>query len=404
MSARNPSEIRDEVISEACAWFVELNEYPLSPSIREAFDRWLRRSPEHVHAYLQASASWEEGTPHPQLPVESIGELVALAKTDSNIVRLSCPRDLPLTIREENSANEPGGPSRTTTAETREFYQKRQGRCRLAMAASIVLIVAAGVVLWHHYLQGVYSTGIGEQYTVTLGDGSTVELNARSRVRIRYAPRERHVDLLEGQALFRVAKDTSRPFIVQSQDAQVRAVGTQFDVYRKGSGTIVTVVEGRVAVTPAQPQARSSQRASNTKEKSSWQPGASRVNSAHVAVAGGENLIAASKVLVDAGERLTIERGGATATPLLPQPANIEAATAWTQHRLIFKGAPLSEVAAEFNRYGRKSLIITDPTIAATRVSGSFSWSDPAALLSFLREVGAYDVRETSSVIEVSRK
>jgi len=71
---------------------------------------------------------------------------------------------------------------------------------------------------------------------------------------------------------------------------------------------------------------------------------------------------------------------------------------------LIFKGAPLSEVVSEFNRYSERRMIITDPEIGATRISGSFSSSDPADLLRFLREVGAYEVHETSSVISISRR
>src|SRR5690606_26847429 len=89
----------------------------------------------------------------------------------------------------------------------------------------------------------------GEQRTVTLADGSVIELNARSRIKVRYADRERAIDLLQGQALFRVAKDPTKPFIVASGGTYVRAVGTQFDVYKKSVGTVVTVVEGRVAVT-----------------------------------------------------------------------------------------------------------------------------------------------------------
>jgi hypothetical protein len=105
-------------------------------------------------------------------------------------------------------------------------------------------------VTWLFEFQNVYATGIGEQRTVTLSDGSTVELNSQSRLRVAFHPHERDVELLEGQALFHVAHDRTRPFLVQSEGAKVRAVGTQFDVYRKSDGTVITVVEGRVAVMP----------------------------------------------------------------------------------------------------------------------------------------------------------
>ena len=89
---------------------------------------------------------------------------------------------------------------------------------------------------------------MGEQRSIQFEDGSTVDLNSRSKIRVKYSKQERDVELIEGQALFHVAHDTSRPFIVAVGATRVRAVGTQFDVYKKSNGTVVTVVEGRVAV------------------------------------------------------------------------------------------------------------------------------------------------------------
>jgi transmembrane sensor len=404
MSKCNPPKIRDEIIAEASAWFVEFNDNPEDQSIREAFDRWVRRSPEHVQAYLQISAHWEDGAPRPNAPVESVDELIALAKTDSNVVHLTSPGARPFVARPETSASEAIGTPRPTHR-------------HLALAASILLGLVAGAVVWQQFVRGLYSTEVGEQRSLTLADGSTVELNSRSRIRVRYTQQTRHIDLLEGQALFHVAKSTSRPFIVQSQNAQVRAVGTQFDVYRKDSGTVVTVVEGRVAVIPAPPEAGMSHHATQTSQPADRQDGASPADSRADGVdissgsagAHSSEVPAGSRgegeVFLAAGEQLTL-RLGATGTnaPTHPQPANLEAATAWTQHRLIFKGTPLSEVVDEFNRYSRRPLVITDAAIAATRISGSFSSSDPAALLRFLREVGAYNVHETPAAVEISRK
>jgi transmembrane sensor len=368
MSKPNPPKIRDEIIAEASAWFVEFNDNPEDRSIREAFDRWVRRSPEHVQAYLQISAHWEDGAPRPNAPVESVDELISLAKTDSNVAHLTSRGARLFAVRPEPSTSEAISTPRPT-------------RRHLALAASILLGLVAGAVVWQQYLRGLYSTEVGEQRSLTLADGSTVELNSNSRIRVRYTQQTRHIDLLEGEALFHVAKSTSRPFIVQSQNAQVRAVGTQFDVYRKDSGTIVTVVEGRVAVMPAPLEAGRSDQVTQTSQPADQQD-----------------------VFLAAGEQLTLSGTAGTNAPTHPQPANVEAATAWTQHRLIFKGTPLCEVVDEFNRYSRRPLVITDSAIAATRISGSFSSSDPAALLRFLREVGAYNVHETPAAVEISRK
>ncbi len=85
---------------------------------------------------------------------------------------------------------------------------------------------------------------------MTLADGSTIDMNARSRIRIRFSKHARDVDLLDGQALLTVAKDSARPFTVSSDYTRVRAIGTQFVVYRRRSGTTVTVLEGKVSVLP----------------------------------------------------------------------------------------------------------------------------------------------------------
>src|SRR5260221_5540279 len=110
------------------------------------------------------------------------------------------------------------------------------------------LLALAGMAVWQTECYPSYSTDVGERRSLTLDDGSTVDLNARSKVRIEFSKAERRVDLIEGQALFQVAKNMDRPFIVKSGEATVRAVGTQFDVDRKATGTTVTVLEGRVVV------------------------------------------------------------------------------------------------------------------------------------------------------------
>src|SRR4029077_9414852 len=109
-------------------------------------------------------------------------------------------------------------------------------------AAHAFAVVIGGAVWWQAHRYPLYSTDIGERRSITLADGSTVDLNARSQLRVEFSKSERRVELLDGQALFQVAKDKQRPFIVHSGDATVRAVGTQFDVYRKDSGTTITVL------------------------------------------------------------------------------------------------------------------------------------------------------------------
>jgi transmembrane sensor len=231
-----------------------------------------------------------------------------------------------------------------------------------ALAAS-VLLIAAALLVWMQMFRGVYEAGIGEQRVIALEDGSQVDLNARSRLRVRFTDGVRSVDLLSGQALFRVAKDKARPFVVRSGNASVRAVGTQFDVYRKSAGTIVTVVEGSVAVAPTKAPA-----------------------------------VASNVAVLTAGQQIVVT------SSTLPEPrlADVAIATAWTQQRLAFSRARLAEVVEEFNRYNKRQLFIKDKALADFRISGNFPSADPAPLLGFLRVQPGIRVHESGDGIEIA--
>jgi transmembrane sensor len=178
---------------------------------------------------------------------------------------------------------------------------------------------------------------------------------------------------LQGQALFHVAKDYLRPFIVTSGNAYVRAVGTQFDVDQKTTGTVVTVVEGRVAVVDS---------ALRTAEE--------RVNTSQDT---------RPSLFLSTGEQLIVTHS-ATRKSIR---ANVANATAWTQRQLAFDSASLSDVAEQFNRYNRRQLVIQDPALYNFHITGIFSSVDPGPFLQFLRERPGVRVVETASEIRVSR-
>jgi transmembrane sensor len=228
----------------------------------------------------------------------------------------------------------------------------------------VLLAVASVLFLDAGRFSGSYSTGIGEQRTVQLLDGSTVELNARSAIQVHLTERQRDVTLLEGQALFRVAKDKQRPFVVRAGDAQVRAVGTEFDVYKKQAATVVTVVEGRV----------------ETYDERDG-PGT-------------------AAIVLSAGEQLTVLPHAVTK----PMRTDTSIATAWVQKRLIFEETPLSDVAEEFNRYNRRPLTIEDGQLENLRISGVYSSTDPASLINFLRSQNSIQLVETEKQVRVLRR
>lgn len=423
-----------QIHEEAGEWVIKHRNGGLDARDRESFDAWLRASPQHVRAYLEMSSVWEDVPSLDSTWNPSADELIARARADDNVVALhsSSPfTDSSLSGRESSDDNprdsvgngrapaaradmrSAGSPR--LTAEERP-PNNRNLRLVYALAASILITLSGG---WLYLQLGVYATDTGEQRSLALADGSTVELNSRSRIKVQYTEHERRIDLLEGQALFHVAKNKARPFIVQTGDTRLRAVGTAFDVYKTSSGTVVTVVEGRVAVYTDQrsqsvanrllhdrsggPQV--SEAPANTEEGSSSvrtaQRHASGSSSASSQEASGIHAVA-GEILLAAGEQLAVTPASVAA----PKRANIADATAWTRRRLVFDSSPLAEVAQEFNRYNTRRLVIEDPRLelADFHVSGVFSSVEPTLLLRFLRAQPELVVEETDTEIRITRK
>jgi transmembrane sensor len=351
-----------QILEEASTWFVELSEGHLADKVREQFGDWLRASPEHVRAYLQISALWED-TPLLGKGADDVEALCARARAAGNVVRV--------------------GKDRQPSCErSRRFATP----LRSALAASLVLVVAIGITFWQQQ-RGVYETAIGEQRSLTLADGSTIELNAQSRVRVNFTAAERSIDLLEGQVLFHVTHDTARPFIVHSGAASVRAVGTQFDVDRLSGETIVTVVEGRVAVLPDSILQPASANAVDSSAPS--------ISAPDFALTGpGEP----PGLLLTAGEQVTLT---AQATSR-PTRTDVDAAIAWTQRKLVFASSPLTQVADEYNRHHKKRIVIRDRQLASFLVSGVFSANNSSAFVAFLRAQPNLTVHETDTEVEIS--
>jgi transmembrane sensor len=335
------------VVAEASEWFIDFRAGDVNGEARLRFIEWLRRSPEHIQAYLEVSGVWSELPSSDPGGRFDIASLIAGAQKESDVIPLPPVSPWP------PPAAEPRAPRPLP----------RRPMLAAAVLAALVSITALFLAINRDTARS-YATGIGEQRTIQLMDGSTVELNSRSRVKVRLTDRQREVALVEGQALFRVAKDRLRPFVVRAGEARVRAVGTEFDVYRKQSGTVVTVVEGRVETYPG---------------------------------SGGSG---AAAIVLSAGEQLTV----LPHTVTRPTRADTVAATAWLQKRLIFEETPLSDVAEEFNRYNRRPLAIDDAELQKLKISGVYSSTDPASLINFLRNQNSVRVIETENQVRVVRR
>jgi transmembrane sensor len=337
------------VVAEASAWFIEFRAGDVNDEARQHFIEWLRRSPEHIQAYLEVSGVWAElPTSDPDGRID-IASLIARARNEADVIALS-----------------PDGPRppHAQSAQEPRMLRNRPRRAALAIAALALLASVAVRFLGVGDFGRSYSTGIGEQRTIQLTDGSTVELNARSKIRVHLTDQQRDVTLQEGQALFRVAKDSHRPFVVRAGDAQVRAVGTEFDVYRKQSATVVTVVEGRVETYD------------------------------------GSGSAGSAPIVLSAGEQITV----LPHTVTKPTRTDPVVATAWVQKRLIFEETPLGDVAEEFNRYNRRPLTIDDRELQKIKISGVYSSTDPASLINFLRSQSTIHVVETENQVRVIRR
>ena len=383
-----------QIYQEACAWFIDCRAGDLDEAARHAFDGWLRKSPQHLSAYLELAAIWNDGAhldPEGKFDRET---LIAQAAMDrDNVVELahslsaeSSRYDVAARAAPAFSADAAGPVQAPARNEQRRWVPRRRFA---AIAASIGLLAVSAAFYLQPLRAPAYAAAIGEQRSIALADGSTVELNSRSKIVVRYSKQERRVELLQGQALFQVAKDVTRPFIVKTGATLVRAVGTEFDVYQRREDTVVTVVEGRVAILTSRAGSLSDH------DVPAAALGSGPSNLEFPAIAPGQ----IGNILVAAGEQLTV-------TPKRIQIAehpNIASATAWTQRQLVFESASLADVADEFNRYNEKQLIVGDPRLETFHVSGVFSSTDPASLIRFLRARPELRIVETGFQIRIEK-
>lgn len=427
-------KLNAQIYEEASAWFIEFRGGDLDEAGRREFDRWVRKSPENVSAYLEVAAIWNEGPKLDPRKVWPVDTLIAEGRAgDTNVVPFESPsteaaapppmsdslgqpprrRETPGggsisddIVQQPTAVEKPSDlPSETSKAPRSRWVQAR-------IAAGLVVFTVASAGAWYAFDRSnpTYSTTVGEQRSLELADGSTVELNSKSRIRVRYSADERDIDLLEGQALFHVAKNKSRPFIVSADGTRVLAVGTQFDVYKRSEGTTVTVLEGTVAVfTPEEtgtahgtppPQELSETPSAASEASGTAAPAPPATPIAAQRPAHGSPNFGSAEIMLSGGEQVTV-------TPRATQKsehANVSAAIAWTERRIVFESATLSEVAEEFNRYNQRQLVIEEPQLYGFHISGVFSSTDPESLIKFLREQLGVEVTESDSEIRVTKR
>ncbi|MFT3792975.1 MAG: FecR domain-containing protein [Rudaea sp.] len=305
-SRDNKSTARESVAAEAADWYARLRAENVSELDAVRFRAWIAGDPARRREFEAIDEFWDD--------------LKAIERS-------------PEVLREHRAI------ARRRAQQAGAASARTRNRKRLWAAAAAVLL-AVGAAFWmQHRAAGVYATGIGEQLTVPLADGSVVTLNTSTQIRVDFTAERRGVELVSGQANFEVAKDPARPFVVTAGDRAVRAIGTQFDVYKTAEKVTVTLIEGKVAVMPAD---------------SAPPPGAATAKPDEIALAAGEQLSYGTKA------------------PPERRTADIPRVEAWRARKLDFNDTPLAEAIAEANRYSATQIVLDAPELKDARISGRF--------------------------------
>jgi transmembrane sensor len=315
-----PTDLHDQ----ASRVFLDRRDASWASADQIALDSRLATDADFAAAYAQVAESWESVGRHAASP-----ELMAL--------------------REQAIA-------RARQASARRWALPGARESQAVKWAAAAAVLAACATTWqlspYGYAPGTYKTGFGEQKVVELSDHSRITLDARTELRVRFSADARIVELFDGQAQFSVAKDPARPFKVEAGAKTIVAVGTVFNVEYIDSLVNVAMMEGRVAVLT---QANRDTAAAPDADAKSTE---------------------ISTIELNAGEALAVRANGAAT--VLPH-ADIEAATAWRQGKVIFRDETLSDAVHRLNRYSRQQVVVDDPALAEMKVSGVFDSGDAQA-------------------------
>lgn len=337
-----------QINEDAAAWLIRLETEPTA-GCKAEFSAWLAQSPLHVKNFLLVSAAYRELDGLKEANSIDVEQLISewSAEEAGNVVSMNA-----------SVAAATALPLASTSEKTPRRVSKWIA-FRFAAGIAAVALVAwqvAGTLLTPRY-----TTAIGEQRTIKLQDASRIEMNVRSRIEVDLSAATRDIHLLDGEALFSVEHDPSRPFRVITDYAMVQAIGTEFNVYRRQDMTTVAVVTGVVRVSPTNGTAE----------------------------------------LLTAGQVADVHNDGSmTRHP----PDEVPRQTAWRQRKLDFRGTSLSDVAAEFNRFNRVQIQIDDPEIAQRELNGVFNADEPQALLNFLRNDREVLVEDRDELVRIRRR
>lgn len=335
----------------AAAWLARRDGNGWSAHDQAKLDAWLSASIEHRIAFLRLEAAWQEsdrlkalgaGVPAGQVPPRGRWGLAPFhTQTDLDGRDEHDPGSLvPSTHPAVAAHHAPSAP----------LCSRRRLRMGRSLVAAVVLMaLALGVVLRPAPSSPttIYRTALGGQESIRLTDGSEAELSSDTRLLASLSPRERDIDIQQGEAFFAVAHDRARPFVVSAGGQRAIAVGTRFAVRHDADRVRVVVTQGLVQLQPADDSG------------------------------GAATLLPAGSVALVSGDDVLVQH--------LPIEQALQYLS-WRDGYVAFHDTPLVAAVAEFNRYNARKIVIVDPTIASLRVGGNFRWSNAQAFVRLLQQ------------------
>lgn len=344
------SRVTPDIAAEAALWVARLHGPDRNRAMEREFQAWQARSPAHREAFGRCTEVWQDV---PRLKLADAYETAASLRTSPEVGAFRGPA--------------------------------------WRWAAGLTAVLVGSALILHWQAEGSYSTAIGEQRLVVLDDGSRMLLNTATRVRVDFGSTQRRIEVTGGEALFEVAKNPSRPFVVRVAGSEVVATGTVFAVRftagssrdeavgevgpRNKAGVLaVTLLEGQVHVRPSE-------------TRGGGDPGSNR------------------DVVLRPGDRLQLDQSAANRTASassLDRP-NVEQLIAWKRREVVFEEALLGDAVEEMNRYNRTPVVLLDDLrTSRLRLSGVYRTGDGAGFARAVAALHGLHVRERDDRLELT--
>lgn len=374
---------RNAIEEEAAAWLVRLdNDKPLEPNELEALREWLCRSPMHYETLSSFTEFWG----------------------NQSLVALPIPLETLLYNASQKFSE--------GVTSWRAWFEKPRALTSLVSALVILITTLVFSSIWlldrvpfHNHITGteLYATAIGQRREVTLPDGTIVNLNTNSQIKMEYDEHYRNILLLQGEAHFAVAKMKDWPLRVYAGRSRVQAVGTAFIVYLNDDKDVnVTVTEGKVALgvmrnASVQPPKEEVEKitAINNADKSGQRIKTDKHDVVISVVKDAKDYLAMTVeelAILEASQEMTIPNAQASTSSKTEWSREVKTITpqiiaqksAWREGLLVFQGNSLEKVVEEISRYTTLSIEIIDSDLRKIRIGGSFSATNIDALFDAL--------------------